>query len=56
MRKVTVELTVKLVINIDEGTELSDVIDELEYDFTSTVDSANVIDSEIEGFDIRDSK
>lgn len=55
-RKVIVEVKVKLTINMDEGIEVSDVINELEYDFTSTVDGADVEDTEILDHDVTDSK
>ena len=55
-RKVIVEVKVKLVINMDEGIEVSDVINELEYDFTSTVDGADIEDTEILDHDVTDSK
>jgi hypothetical protein len=56
MRKVYVDITVKLVLEIDEGIELGEVINELDYNFTSTIDSATVVDSEIDNFEITDSK
>jgi hypothetical protein len=57
MRKVTVEVKVKLVINMDEGLEVSDVIDEMEYDFTANNEGAAYIeDMEILDHEVTDSK
>lgn len=55
-RKVTVEVKVKLTINMDEGIEVSDVINELDYDFTSSTDGADVEDTEILDHEVTDSK
>lgn len=57
MRKVTVEVKVKLVINMDEGLEVSDVINELEYDFTANNEgAADIEDMEILDHEVTDSK
>ncbi len=55
-RKVFVELKVRLVLTMEEGIEVSDVVNELEYDFTSTVDGADVDDTEILDHEVTDSK
>ena len=41
---------------MDENIELDKIINELDYNFTSTIESATVIDSEIDNFEITDSK
>lgn len=56
MRKVFVEVKVKLVINIDEGVELSEIIDEMDYDFTDTTTKADIEDTEILSHEVIDSK
>lgn len=55
-RKVTVEVKVKLTINMDDGVEVSEVINEMEYDFTSTIDGADIEDTEIIDHDVTDSR
>lgn len=55
-RKVTVEVKVKLIINMDEGVEVQDVINELEYDFTSGMLEAEIMDIEILDHEVTDSK
>jgi len=56
-RKVYVEVKVKLIINIDEGTTVEDVLSEMEYEFTTSTDvNADIDSTEILGFEITDSK
>jgi hypothetical protein len=55
-RKVTVEVKIKLVIRIDEGTEVSQVIDEMDYRFNDTTGSATIEDTEILDQEVTDSK
>lgn len=54
-RTVTVELKVKLTMKVDEGTEICDVIDNMDYDF-SCDDNAEITDSEILDHDVTDSR
>ena len=61
MRKVYVELKVKLIINADDGVDIGDVINELDYSFEvppeSAIDmSADIEDTEILDYEITDSK
>lgn len=56
MRKVYVELKVKLVIEMEEGMEVGEVIDDMDYDFNSNSDNAEIVDSTIEDFEVQDSK
>lgn len=56
MRKVFLEVKVKLVIDIDEGVEVSEILDEMEFDFTDTTGRADVNDSEILDYEVMDSK
>jgi len=56
MRKVYVDVSVRLVINIDEGVDIGDVINEMEYSFSDTTTNADIVDTEITGFEVTDSK
>ena len=57
MRKVTVELTVKLVLNSENDIDISDIIDTLEYDFVSgESERYDVEDQEILDFEVIDSR
>lgn len=58
-RRVVVEVKVKLVLDMDEGVEVGEVIQEMDYNFipTSTLGpSADVLDTEILDYEVRDSK
>ena len=44
MRKICVDVTVRLIIKADENAELSDIIDDLDYDFNSLDSRADVVD------------
>jgi hypothetical protein len=56
MRKVYVDVKVKLIIRVDEGIKISDVINEMDYDFTSLTDGAMIEKTEISHYDVMDSK
>ena len=56
MRKVYVELKVKMILNQDEGVETSEILDEMNYNFQDTTGKADIIDTEILDYDIKDSK
>jgi hypothetical protein len=56
MRKVYVKVTARLIINMDEGVEVGDVIDEMDYSFTSQTDGADIVETEILASEIEDSK
>lgn len=57
-RKVTVELKVKIVVNLENDETIDNVIQECEYDFSYIPDNAEnrVVDSEIIDFEVTDSK
>ena len=55
-RKVYVDVKVRLVINMDEGITVGKVVEELDYNFASTMDEADLLESEILDFEIIDSK
>jgi len=56
MRNVIVELKVKLLLKMDSDSEVSDIMNELEYNFTDTTGSADVEDMEITDYEVIDSK
>ncbi len=56
-RTMIVEVKVKLVIDADEGIELSDIISEMDYSFQAVNDGqAEIMDSEILDYDCVDSR
>ena len=56
MRKVFVNVTVRLVINADEGVDIGEVVNEADYNFTSNNTGADIVDTEIVSQEIVDSK
>jgi hypothetical protein len=57
MRKVYANVVTRLIICADDDVDIeTDVINELDYDFKSTTDKAEIIDTEITSFEITDSK
>jgi hypothetical protein len=55
-RKVYLDVKVKMVIDAEEGVDISNVIDEMDYDFKSENPKAEIIQTEIDSFTITDSK
>ncbi len=56
MRKVTVELEMRVVMSVDEGVEISDVVNELDYQVNDTTSTADILDTEITDYEVVDSK
>jgi hypothetical protein len=56
MRKVTVKLEMKVVMLVDEGVEISEVVNELDYKVNDTTTVADILDTEISDYEVIDSK
>ena len=56
MRKVTIKLEIRLVMSVDEGIEISDVVSELDYEINDTTTAADILDTEITSYEVIDSK
>ncbi len=56
MRKVTVRLEMNVVMSVDEGVEISNVVNELDYQINDTTTTADILDTEITDFEVVDSK
>ena len=56
MRKVTVKLEMRIVMSVDEGVEISEVVNELDYTVNDTTTTADILDAEITGYEVVDSK
>jgi hypothetical protein len=56
MSKVTVEVKVKLLLNVSDNENLADIVNELEYDFSDTTGKADVVDTEILDWEVKDSR
>ena len=55
-RKVYINVVTRLIINADDGVEIDEVMENMDYDFTSNSDGADVEDTEIRDWNITDSK
>lgn len=55
-RVVTLMLNVQLILAVDEGVEIQEIVNELEYNFLDTTTKADVLDMGIMGMEIIDSK
>jgi len=55
MRKVTIKLQMRIVMSVDEGIEISEVVDELDYQISDTTTAADILDTEITYYEIEDS-
>ena len=55
MRKVTVKLEMKVVMLVDEGVEISEVVNELDYQINDNTTAADILDTEITDYEVVDS-
>ena len=55
-RIVHVDVKVHLILSMDEGVEVGDFIDEMNYSITDTTGSATIVDTEIVDYEVTDSK
>ena len=56
MRKVTLKLEMRIVMSVDEGVEISEVVNELDYQVNDTTTAADILDTEITGYEVVDCK
>jgi hypothetical protein len=56
MKKVYVNVKTRLIIEMDEGIEVAEVLDNMDYNFTSNNDEAEITDTEIKDYEVIDSK
>jgi hypothetical protein len=56
MRKVTVKLEMKVVMLVDESVDISEVVNELDYQVNDTTTAADILDTEIIDYEVMDSK
>ncbi|MCX5635424.1 MAG: hypothetical protein NTW55_06280 [Planctomycetota bacterium] len=55
MRKVTIKLDIRIVMSVDEGIEISEVVNELDYQVNDTTTAADILDTEITNYEVVDS-
>ena len=56
MRKVTVKLEMRIVMSVNEGAEISEIVNELDYQVNDTTTAADILDAEIADYEVVDSK
>lgn len=56
MRKVYVDVKVRVIVEAEEGVDISEVMAEMDYNFTSHTDGAEIVDTEILENEVTDSK
>ena len=56
MRKVYVNVNARLILQVDEGVEVEDVLSNMDFEFESQTDNADILDTELTGWEITDSK
>ena len=56
MRKVYVTVTTRLIIRADEGVNIGGVLDDMDYHFKSQTEGAEIEDSDIQDWEVTDSK
>ncbi len=56
MRKVILQLTMRVVLSVDEGVEIADIVSEFDYSINDTTTQADILDTEITDYEIVDSK
>ena len=56
MRKVTLKLEIRVVMLVNDGIEISHIVNELDYQINDTTTAADILDTEITDYEIEDSK
>ena len=55
MRKVTIKMELRVVMSVDDGIEISELVNELDYQVNDTTTAADILDTEITGYEVVDS-
>ena len=55
-RKVYVNVVTRIIMDLDEGVDVGDMIANMDYEFTSPSDACDFVDTEIRDYEIIDSK
>ena len=55
MRKVTIKMEMRVVMSVDEGIGISEVVNDLDYQVNDTTTAADILDTEITGYEVVDS-
>jgi len=55
-RKVYINVTVRLIMDVEEGISIDNVMSDMDYNFTPSDETAEIVDTEITEWQITDSK
>lgn len=55
-KKVYLDVKIRLILNVDENQNIGDVVDEMDYAFTTKQEGVDILDTEMTDFEIVDSK
>ena len=56
MKKVYVNVVTRLIIHADEDANIEEVMENMDYNFTSNNDDADIEDTEIQSWEVTDAK
>jgi len=56
MKKVYVLVTCRLIVNLDEEESFDELMENMDYNFTSHTDGADIVDTEIREWQVVDGK
>lgn len=56
MKKVTLQLEMRILMLVKDGMEIAEVVDELDYQVTDTTTAADILDTEITGYEVINNK
>ena len=56
MRKVYVNVTTRLIIRANDDQDITEVLENMDYDFSSNSDGADIEETEVKDWEIKDSK
>jgi hypothetical protein len=56
MRKLYIDVTVRLIVEVEEGKTVDNTMESLDMTFVSTDETVEVVDATIENFNLTDSK
>ena len=55
-RKITVQVTFNIDISVNDGVDVDEILNEMDYDFKTNTNEADVLDSEMTNFELIDAR
>jgi hypothetical protein len=56
MKKLYLEVTTRLILNVNDDAIIDDIIDQMDYDFTDNTGTCDIVDTELLEYVVYDSK